>query len=153
MRRAHHLGIVVAMSIAVLASGCSKSKPEPSGKLAVPLTTATAPSETASVVPVPAEEPSEAVLRELAFQMYDQIEKAGGLPVTMTATGKSLTLHPKLFEVRKEKNCDRSPRAPAGWYECHLILKLSLSPGGRDPSEKGERMGVKWDPKGEWVLQ
>jgi hypothetical protein len=76
------------------------------------------------------------------------------MPVTLTATGKSLTLHPKLYEARKEKNCDPTPQRPAGWYECHLILKLSLSPGGRDPSEKGERLGVKGDPKkGEWVRQ
>lgn len=92
------------------------------------------------------------MLRELEFQTYAEIEKMGGLPVTMTATGKSLTLHPKLYAVRKDK-CTPTPQAAAGWYECELTIKISLSPDGSDPSEKGERIGVKWDPKGEWVRQ
>ena len=150
-----NLGAAIAMAAVLLASGCSKGKPEPPTK---PLAAAPSPAPTAAKastgVPVPSEEPSEAVLSKLAFELYDQIEKAGGMPVTLTATGKSLTLHPKLYEARKEKNCDPTPKRPAGWYECHLILKLSLSPGGRNPSEKAERLPVKWDPKkGEWVRQ
>lgn len=151
----HHLMVASVIAAALLASSCSRSKPDAAAKPAA----AAPPAATAAVnapigAPVPMEEPSEAVLSKLAFELYDQIEKAGGMPVTLTATGKSLTLHPKLYEARKEKNCDRTPKAPPGWYECHLILKMSLSPGGRDPSEKGERLGVKWDPKkGEWVRQ
>lgn len=145
-----NLAPAIVMTAALLAAGCSKSKPIPPAKpLAESPPPATAKASTG--VPVPAEEPSEAVLSKLAFELYDQIEKAGGLPVTLTATGKSLTLHPKLYGARKEKNCDPTPQRPAGWYECHLILKMSLSPGGRNPSEKAERLGVKWDPKGEWV--
>ncbi len=105
-----------------------------------------------SGVPVPAEEPSEEVLRELEFRRYEAIERAGGLHVTVTATGKSLTLHPKLYAVRKQ-SCKRTAQRPAGWYECSLIIKVSLKADGRDPSEQGERIGVKWDPKGKWVLQ
>lgn len=103
-------------------------------------------------IPVPNEEPSEEVLRKLEFARYAEIEKMGGLPVTVTATGRSLTLHPTLYEVRKE-SCKPTPQAPAGWYECSLTITLSLAEDGSDPSEQGERIGVKWDPKGEWVLQ
>lgn len=153
-----YLGPAIVLAAALLAAGCSKSKPESparsSAEAPVASATSTAtPAKTPTGVPVPAQEPSETVLSKLAFQLYDEIEKAGGMPVTLTATGQSITLHPKLYEARKEKNCDPTLQRPPGWYECHLILKLSLSPGGRDPSEKGERLGVKWDPKGEWVRQ
>ncbi|MEO7640057.1 MAG: hypothetical protein ABI919_11085 [Ramlibacter sp.] len=148
------LGFAIVMAAVLLLAGCSKSKPQPPGKpSAASPSPAPAIAKATAGAPVPGEEPSEAVLRKLEFQRYEMIDKAGGMPVTMTATGKSLTLHPKLYEVRKEKGCDPTPQAPPGWYECHLIIKLSLSPGGRDPSEQGERIGVKWDPKGEWVLQ
>ncbi|MFP5431343.1 MAG: hypothetical protein ACLGHE_10245, partial [Gammaproteobacteria bacterium] len=66
--------------------------------------------------------------------------------------GKSLTLHPTLHEVRKD-SCTPTPQAPAGWYECSLTIKVSLAEDGSDPSEQGERIGVKWDPAGKWVLQ
>lgn len=104
--------------------------------------------------PAPAPgEPSEAVLRKLEFQRYEEIEKAGGLPVTVTATGRQLVLKPRLYSVRKEK-CQPTPQAPAGWYECSLIISLSLAADGSDPSEQGERIGVKWDgSREEWVLQ
>lgn len=103
-------------------------------------------------VPVPAEEPSEEVLRKLEFARYDAINKMGGMPVTVTATGRSYILRPTLYAVRKE-SCTPTPQAPAGWYECSLTITVSLADDGSDPSEQGERIGVKWDPKGEWVTQ
>lgn len=105
-----------------------------------------------SLAPPPGEPPEE-VLRKLEFERYEMIEKAGGMPVTVTATGRQLVLKPKLYSVRKE-SCRPTPQAPDGWYECSLTIRLSLAADGRDPSEQGERIGVKWDgSKAEWVLQ
>jgi hypothetical protein len=138
-----------------LTPGCSKQPhPQHVESSTTPGVATSTPSQNEESLsnPVPDEEPPEEVLSKLEFQRYDQLEEMGGMPVTMTATGKSLTLHPKLYEVRKEK-CSPTPQAPKGWYECELIIKLSLAPDGSDPSEQGERIGVKWSPEGEWVLQ
>lgn len=45
------------------------------------------------------EEPPESVLREFMFHQYALIEAAGGLPVTVTALGKSGTLRARLYDV------------------------------------------------------
>lgn len=100
------------------------------------------------VVPAPHEPPGD-VVRRLEFYRYEEIEKMGGLPVTITATGQNLVLHPKLYSVRKD-SCLVVPRRPDA-YECHLTIKVSLDPDGRDPTEQGERIGVRW-LDGEWVL-
>lgn len=106
----------------------------------------------AAMAPAPGE-PPEDVLRKLEFQRYEAIERMGGLPVTVTATGRQLVLKPKLYSVRKE-DCTPTPQAPAGRYECSLTISVSLAKDGSDPSEQGERIGVKWDGrKAEWVLQ
>lgn len=101
----------------------------------------------------PPGEPPEDVLRKLEFQRYAMLEAAGGLPVTVTATGRQLVLKPRLYSVRKE-SCQPSPQTPAGRYECSLTISVSLAEDGSDPSEQGERISVKWDGrKKEWVLQ
>lgn len=152
---------IFGVALVVLLAGCSRHEDRndagtlaTAASLPVAASSASGPAAPDAPVaaPVPADEPSEDVLRKLEFETYASIENAGGMPVTMTATGQSLTLHPKLYEVRKEK-CSPTPQAPAGWYECELTIKLSLSPDGSDPSEQGERIGVKWDPRGEWVRQ
>lgn len=140
-----------AMSCLLLLGGCGKKEAAPTSATK-PMSSASAAKTTPTGVPVPSEEPSEEVLRKLEFQTYEAIERAGGIPVTVSATGKSLTLRPKLYEVRKD-SCKKSPQAPAGWYECSLTIKLSLAPDRSKPSEQGERIGVKWDPSGKWVLQ
>lgn len=80
----------------------------------------------------------------------DAIEKSGGVPVVITASGQQVTLHPKLYNVRKD-SCKKTPQGPLGWFECSLTITLSLKEDGSDPSEQGKRIGVKWDSKGEWV--
>ncbi len=60
-------------------------------------------------------------------------------------------LHPKLYEVHKEK-CKRQPQTPSGAYECELRILISLSANGSNPSEQGERIGIKRDSKGAWIL-
>lgn len=101
-------------------------------------------------IPVPAEGPPPEVVSALMFTQYERIEKAGGLPVTLTATGKSMVLHPKLYQARTD-SCVAYPQAPRGEYECHLTIQLSLSADGSDPSWKGERLHVEWDAvEGKW---
>lgn len=100
--------------------------------------------------PVPPEGPSPEVVSALMFSQYEQIEKAGGMPVTLTATGKSTVLHPKLYQARTD-SCRRVPQSLPMDYECHLMIQLSLAADGSDPSWKGERLFVTWDSvKGEW---
>lgn len=134
-----------ALVVAPLPSGYSPAEVAPPR-----MSPADAPTPTG--VPVPDEEPSEEVLRKLEFARYAEIDRMGGLPVTVTATGRSYILRPKLYAVRKE-SCTPTPQSPPGWYECSLTITLSLAEDGRDPSDQGERIGVKWDPKGEWVTQ
>lgn len=128
--------------------GCSKQAP-PAPKVAV------APPSAPAATPVPPEwpdeEPSEEVLRTLEFSRYAALEAQGGLPLQSTNTGRSIVLHPKLYEVHKEK-CKRQPQSPPGEYECELRILISLAPDGSNPSEQGERIGVKRDAKGEWIL-
>lgn len=68
----------------------------------------------------------------------------------MTATGKTIVVHPKLYLVEVEE-CKPSPQAPPGDYECSLRIQLSLAPDGRDPSWQGERISISWNgDKGSW---
>ena len=101
-------------------------------------------------IPVPDEEPSALVVRTLVFEQYKAIKDAGGLPVMSTATGRQTVLNPTVYDVRKE-TCARLPQSPPGNYECEVMIRMSLSPDGSDPSERGERISVKWDPSGKWV--
>ncbi|WP_257387829.1 hypothetical protein [Tahibacter caeni] len=143
------LRVAAAVLLLVLA-GCSRQSPSADAAASA----APTPEPPPAGVPVPDEEPSEAVLRKLEFERYDELEAAGGLPVTSTATGNSITLHPTLHDVRKDGPCKPMPHAPTGWYECSLIIRVSISADGGDPSEQGERIGVKWDAgDGKWVRQ
>ena len=151
--------LLIAATVALMLSACSKADADRNAmrdtqKQKVTTLNASAPK----LIPAPDTEPSEAVLRKLQFQENDEIEKAGGLPLTVTASGKSFTLRIKLLDVHKEKSCDPTPQAEKGWFECHLILTSSWSTNGGvsydKPSDKPARFGVKWDGKlGEWVRQ
>ena len=68
------------------------------------------------------------------------------------ASGRRIVLNPTVYDVRKE-TCARTPRSPPGEYECEVMIRMSLSPDGSDPSERGARIGVKWDPSGKWVRE
>lgn len=143
---------IFGMGLLLLLAGCAKEEAASGPETTASAEAAPAQATESSGVAVPDEEPSEEVLRKLDFQRYADIEKMGGMPVVSTASGKGITLHPKLYEVHKD-DCKRVPQSPPGHYECGLTIKVSLSPDGSDPSEQGERILVKWDPKGEWVLQ
>lgn len=117
----------------------------------------TAPTAPPPGVPVPAGEPSADDVRRLVFERYQRIEDAGGLPMTMTATGQPLLIHTKVFDARKE-SCHRPPHAEPGVWECEAQAQMALCNGDCDPAleeplPKGERIGVRWDPAGQWVLE
>lgn len=95
------------------------------------------------------DEPPDEVVERLQFEEYAEIEKAGGLPVQITATGQNLVLHPKLYSARKD-SCRRLHQNIGGGYECHLTITLSLDPDGRDPSQQGSRMFLHRTENGEW---
>lgn len=100
--------------------------------------------------PVPDGPPPADVVRKLEFHRYELIEEAGGLPLTLTATGKSMVVHPKLYRVEVEE-CTPSPQGPPGDHECSLRIQLSLARDGGDPSWQGERISISWDgEKGAW---
>lgn len=151
-RRSSTLQLTCAvLLLPFLMGACSKKEaPAPSPPTSAPKV-ATATKQPPGI-PVPDEEPSAEVVRKLEFQRYEAIEKQGGMPMTVTATGQSIVLRPKLYEVRKE-SCKPQPQQPPGNYECSSIIKLSLAPDGRNPSEQGSRVGITWDSQaGEWVL-
>ena len=145
--------------VVLLLSACFKADPDRNAvRDTQKQTVATSSTSAPKLNPAPDTEPSEAVLRKLQFQENDEIEKAGGLPLTATTSGKSFTLRIKLLDVRKEKSCDPTPQAEKGWFECHLILTSSWSTNGGvsydKPSDKPARFAVKWDGKlGEWARQ
>lgn len=99
---------------------------------------------------IPDDEPTAADVRRLVIERYERLEQAGGLPMTMTATGQPLVLHTKVFEARKE-SCRRLPGAKPGEWECEAEAMMGMCNGDCDPSTeeplpKGERLGIRWDP-------
>jgi hypothetical protein len=99
---------------------------------------------------IPDDEPTAADVRRLVIERYERLEQAGGLPMTMTATGQPLVLHAKVFEARKE-SCRRLPGAKPGEWECEAEAMMGMCNGDCDPSTeeplpKGERLGIRWDP-------
>lgn len=141
----------ILIILALLLSACSGNE-----STAEPTTEASAqakPTATITRQISPTGEPSEEVLQRLEFQRYAELEKAGGIPVTISATGQQTILRPKLYSVRKDE-CTPTPQAPVGWYECSLTISLSLAEDGSNPSEQGEGFSVKWDSEsGTWVPQ
>ena len=145
------------LALTLVMTGCSKNK-DPNSDASMPSSSLSASQASEAVdVPVPEDEPSNKVVRDLIYEQYDEVEKIGGLPVTMTASGKSFQLRAKLFDAKKEK-CTRDPQTPPGWYSCDLTIRTSLTSNGTEPteddsSEQGARIGVKWDKSGKWVRQ
>ena len=107
--------------------------------------------------PVPDHEPSDDDVRRLVIELYEQIEDAGGFPMTVTATGKAVVIHSKVFSVQKE-SCRKEVRAKPGEWTCEAALMMAMcsgdcDPSREEPSSKGERIPVVWDAaKGEFGL-
>ena len=137
--RLHIAAIAAALSL----SACGGSSPsvtedgqasEPAGK------------------PVPAEEPSESDIVSILESQYAQINAAGGMPVTVSASGKSMVLKPKIWEAHKDEPCRPLPQSDPGEYECSLNLMMTMREGDNEPGKHAERVHVSWDEvEGEWV--
>ncbi len=93
-------------------------------------------------------EPDEATLRRIVIEEYEAVERQGGMALTITATGKQLTVHPKVHEAHKDE-CHKMPYNPGQW-ECGMTLMMTLHDGDT-PSPKAERVDVKRGPDGHWV--
>jgi hypothetical protein len=99
--------------------------------------------------PVPGE-PPEDVLIAIKKAEYEQINKAGGMPVTVTASGRSAVLKPKIWSARKDAPCRTVPRQP-DTFECSLNMMVTLREGDTTPGKHAARVHVHWDgAKGEW---
>jgi len=95
-------------------------------------------------------EPDEAALRRIVIAEYEEIERRGGMPLVMTATGKQMVVHPKVHSVRKD-TCRRLPASTPEWqWECGVSLMLALHDGD-EPLPQGERVYVKRGPDGRWI--
>jgi hypothetical protein len=102
--------------------------------------------------PVPAEEPTESDIVDILESQYDQINAAGGMPVTATASGNSMVLKPKIWEAHKDEPCRPVPGSNPGEYECSLNLMMTMREGDNEPGKHAERVFVSWDEvEGEWV--
>jgi hypothetical protein len=95
-------------------------------------------------------EPPEDVLIAIQMAEYEQINKAGGMPVTVTASGGSAVLKPKIWSAKKDAPCRAMPRH-VDTFECSLNMMVTLREGDNEPGKHAERLYVQWDgTKGEW---
>ncbi len=107
--------------------------------------------------PVPDHEPTAEDVRRIVFDRYERLEDAGGLPATMTATGQSMVIHAKVFEVTKT-SCRQVPPAEPGEWECEADTMMGACTGDCDPSDEeplphGDRVPIRWDPaEGRYTL-
>lgn len=159
MRPSHspHFTALFLLAFA-LATGCSRDEAAPAASAstddpAAPTASASAPA--AEGAPVPDGEPPADVVRKLTYEMYEQLEAAGGMPMTLSATGASAVVHTQLAEVVPEP-CKQLPGAKPGEYECSVLLKVRSCLGNCDPSDEealddAKRIYIRWDPSGKWV--
>mgnify|MGYP001766308923 CR=1 FL=1 len=110
-------------------------------------------------IPPPAGEPPPDVVTALYREEIDALRDAGGLPLTVSATGRQLTVMPKVHGAWMDE-CKRVPQSPPGHWECTLTVKLTLDQWPQrswlqradEPSLQGARIGVRWDGHtGRWV--
>lgn len=147
---------LAGVSLALCAAACTDSSSSGAADTAPGAAPAAVASSAPAEHPVPTGEPPADVVRDLIFEEYAELEKAGPMPVTVSASGQPLKLRAKLFDARKE-DCRPQPQQPPGHFECTLTIKLSLTGDGSDPareepSEQGARLGVKWDATaGRWI--
>ncbi len=131
---------------------CSKGKPEAAAESAAPAKAAAeapAPAPAVASRPAPPDGPSEDELFTFLSAEYERIRDAGGMPVTVTASGKSTVLQPRVYSLTKE-GCRPVPRQP-DHFECSVVAMVTFMERDRDPKSHGERIHVRWDPvQGVW---
>lgn len=151
---------LAAAAIVFLLTACSRRDPPPpppafeSTPTVLPVP-ASAPRE----IPPPAGEPLADVVTALYREEIDAVRAAGGLPMVVSATGRQITLMPKVHGAWMDA-CQRVPQSPPGHWECTLTVKLaleqlplqSLAQRADEPSVQGARIFIRWDGRaGRWV--
>lgn len=134
-------------------AACSKKAPKPvhMPEQAMPTETQAAPARTSF------EEPPESVLKEFMFKAYEKLDAAGGVPMTVTASGTSGRVRMKLYEVRKTdcKLIDIPSIAPPGKFDCTVNLKVKMWWDGQrepgEPSDDNKGIFVIQDDRGNWL--
>lgn len=140
------LAVPLLASCLALAA-CGKKPPEPAHS---PKQAKAAQAEESAPARTSFEEPPEDVLRKFMFKAYEKMDAAGGVPMTVTASGASGRVRMKLYEVRKTdcKLIDIPSIAPPGKFDCTVNLKVKMWwDGQREPSEPSD------DNKGIFVIQ
>lgn len=103
----------------------------------------------APLTPAPGEPPEDVLIAVKAAE-YARINKAGGMPVTVTASGRSAVLKPRIWSAKKDGPCRAVPRQP-DTFECSLSMMVTLREGDTQPGQHAERVVVHWDgAKGQW---
>jgi hypothetical protein len=116
----------------------------------VGVTALAACSRAQALKPAPGE-PPEDVLIAIKKAEYEQINKAGGMPVTVTASGRGAVLKPKIWSAKKDAPCRAVPRQ-SDTFECSLDMMVTLREGDNKPGRHAERVYVHWDgANGEWT--
>ena len=155
------IGALAAAFAALAWRGGMRDGPTPVAQSAAPqqlaakTTAPNAPSDratspAAAAAKPPPGEPPEDVLLRFQKEEYDVINRAGGMKVVVSATGREIVLKPKLYSGRKD-SCRPVPREREGSYECGLSLMVTLRGGDKKPGQHAERQFVHWDAvAGEW---
>jgi hypothetical protein len=154
---------LAAPVVVLLLAACSRSEPPPPPPAFKPTETAL-PVPASSprpppLIPPPAGEPPPDVVTALYREEMAEIAAAGGLPLVVSATGRQVTVMPKVHGAWMDE-CRRVPQSAPGHWECTLTVRLkleeipqrSLVPDTREPSLQGARLFVRWDGRaGRWV--
>lgn len=151
---------LAAAVIVLLLTACSRREPPPPPPAFKATPTGLAvPASAPTLIPPPAGEPPPDVVTALYREEIDQVRDAGGLPLVVSATGRRVTVMPKVHGAWMDE-CKRVPQSPPGHWECSLTVKLSLTAVSEpppltrrdEPSLQGARVGVRWDGRaGRWV--
>lgn len=150
---------LAAAAIALLLTACSRREPSPPPAFESTSTVLPVPAAAPREIPPPVGEPPADVVTALYREEIDAVRDAGGLPLVVTATGRQVTVMPKVHGAWMDA-CQRVPQAPPGHWECTLTVKLtleqwprqSLAPRADEPSVQGARLFIRWDAgAGRWV--
>jgi len=153
MKQNHRLFMLAALVGITVLTGCSRKEPASPPNAAKPTSgrTGDAPTSGARKLTPPPGEPPEDVIIRIKKSEYDAINAAGGMPVTVTASGRSTVLKPKIWSAKKVEPCRLQPRGPEGEYECSLDMMVTFREGDNKPSKHSERVAVYWDGvAGKW---
>jgi hypothetical protein len=146
--------IGVSYLLFVLLAACAKEEKFVPIAQTAKASATTVASPTPLRAPTSYDEPPEQVLRDFMFAQYAVLEANKGLPVTVTATGKSGVLRSKLYSAAKDE-CHIERGGPPGMFECGMNLMVTLWWDGRPeptkPSADAKRISVIKNTDGKWI--